>query len=246
MHGLFEEKVKLDLETHVYTHDNGDIYTGFSSVYERISKPFFRGISKKVAEKEGVNAHEVTQRWDAQRDEGVRIDDALTEYCKSGKCEDEKLIPALNQILDNYSAYKENHEQLIVYSEEYKTATAIDKLCLYSNRKDGLYAISDFKCYEKMDLFGGSGWLKEPFSHLPDNKFIKIAFQLSYGAYHFEQLTGRKAKKLFIHLVQPSTIYSEKINQKIIDVPYLRSDVKLLLDMHKENDLNKLNPELTF
>lgn len=243
-HGLFAERVKLDLENHVYTHENGDIYTGFSHVYERISKPFFKGIAKVVAEKEGVEAKEVSQKWDAQRDEGIRIDDALTEYCKTGKCEDEKLIPALNQILEHYSLYKENHEQLIVYSEEYKTATAIDKLCCYSARKDGLVAISDFKCYEKMDLFGGSGWLKEPFSHLPDNKFIKIAFQLGYGAYHFEQLTGRKVKKLFIHMVQPSTIYNEKINQQIIDVPYLRTDVKQLLEIHKE--IMVKNEQLTF
>ena len=244
-HGLFEERVTLDVETHKYTHQNGDVYQGFSRVYETISKPFFKGVANKVADKEGVSVTEVQQRWDGQRDEGSRIDDALTEYCKSGKLSDEKLKPAIDQILSHYNEFHSSHEQLIVYSEEYKTATAIDKLAMYSNRKDGLVAVSDFKCFEKMDLFGGTGWLKAPFNHLPDNKFIKTAFQLSYGAYHFEQLTGRKCKRLFIHMIQPSTIYNEVINQQIIQLPYLRSDVVLLLEMYKKEQELKQYPLTT-
>lgn len=245
-HGLFEPKVKLDLETHSYTHDNGDKYMGFSSVYEKISKPFFRGIANKVAEAEGITATEVTEKWDSQRDEGSRIDDALTEYCKSKTLSDEKLKSGIDQILAHYTDFKVTEEQLVVYNEEFRTATAIDKWCGYSNRKDGLFAIGDFKCFEKMDLFGGTGWLKGPFSHLPDTKFIKTAFQLSYGAYHFEMLTGRKCKRLFIHMIQPSTIYNEVVNQQIIQLPYLRNDVKLLLETFKEEILEDLKPQSVF
>lgn len=243
MHDLFPEKVRLDQESHKYTHDNGDEYVGFTKVFEYISKPFFRGVAKKVAANENISVTEVQERWDGQRDEGSRIDDVLTHYCQTGELKDEKMKGAVEQILSHYKGYHKTYEQLVVYNEEYRTATAIDKLVACSNRKDGLCEIGDFKCFEKMDLFSGTGWLKEPFAHLPDTKFIKTAFQLSYGALHFEMLTGRKCKKLFIHMIQPSTIYNEIVNQQIIQVPYLKTDVIKLLEMNKENILNDLTPK---
>jgi serine protease inhibitor len=47
-------------------------------------------------------------------------------------------------------------------------------------------------------------------------------------------------------MIQPSTIYNEKINQQIIEVPYLKRDVEMLLEMNKENILKQLTPENVF
>lgn len=231
-HSLFEEKVKLDDKTHVYSDDIGNNYMGFSSTFGFISKPFFSGLAKTVAQSEGVSTTEVQNRWDGQRNEGSRIDDALTLYASTGKIADENLDlkESLDQILVHYKDYHKCFEQMVVYNEKYRTATAIDKCGLFTNRKDSSFFISDFKAYEKMEIMTHSGWLKAPFEYLPDSKFIKIGMQLSFGAYHLEQLTGKRCKSLFIHLIKPSTCKEgTKVEQQIIHVPYLKPQIELLL-----------------
>lgn len=242
-HGLFQEKVRLDDETHVYYDDIGNNYMGFSSTFGFVSKPFFEGLHKKVAQSEGVEPSEVKARWDGQRDEGTRIDDALTLYASTGKIEDENidLKESLDQILVHYKDYHKCFEQLVVYNEQYRTATAIDKCGMFTNRKDSSFFISDFKAYEKMQIMDHKGWLKEPFNYLPDSKFTKISFQLSFGAYHLEQLTGKKCKSLFIHLIKPSTCKKDvKVEQQIIHVPYLKPQIELLLSTFADEIKAKL------
>jgi hypothetical protein len=46
-------------------------------------------------------------------------------------------------------------------------------------------------------------------------------------------------------MIQPSTIYNETINQQIIQLPYLRSDVVLLLEMYKKEQELKQYPLTT-
>lgn len=246
-HGLFEEKVKLDAETHVYSDRNAQNYMGFSSTFDFVTTPFFNGAAKLVAAKEGVQTSDIQARWDGQRDEGSRIDDALTLFAASGKVADgnEDIKDALEQILVHYKNYHKTHEQLLVYNETFCTATAIDKVGIHTNRKDSPFDISDFKCFEKMELFEHKGWLKAPFNHLSDTKFIKIAFQLSFGAYHLEQLTGKKVKKLFIHLIKPSTCKKSEdgttiVEQQIIQCPYLKNDIILLLSTFADEIKTKL------
>lgn len=246
-HQLFPENVKLDPESHVYSDDNNQNYMGFSSVFNFIGKEFFAGLHKTVAFSEGIDPSEVRARWDAQREDGNRIDDCLTEYAKTGKLGDENqdLLDAVKQILPYYSEYNKTFEQLIVYNEKYKTATAIDKLSLCTNRKDSPFVTSDFKAFEKMDLMRHNGWLKAPFDYLPDSKFIKIAFQLSYGSYHFEKLTGKRCKQQFIHLVKPSTCKKVgdeevKVEQQIIQVPYMKLEIELLLSTFADEIKTKL------
>lgn len=247
-HGLFHEYVTLSEDTHVYSHSlTGLNYMGFSSVYEHISKPFFAGLHKTVAFSEGVDHSEVKARWDRQRDEGSRIDSALTEYAKTGKLGDENsdLLEAVQQILAHYKDYKKCFEQMVVYNNNYRTATAIDKCGLFTNRSDSSFFISDFKSFEKDNLMEHRGWLKAPFEHLPDTKFTRISFQLSYGAYHLEQLTGKRCKRLFIHLIKPSSCKKcgdepVKVEQQIIEVPYMRNDIILLLSTFADAIKTKL------
>lgn len=235
-HGLFEEKISLDEVNHIYSDKFGNNYMGFTQLFDFIGKPFFANLHKTVAISEGVDPSEVRQRWDNQRDEGSRIDAAVSEFAASGKIADANidLKEAINQILAHYSDYNKTFEQLVVYNEDYRIATAIDKCGLFTNRKDSSFFISDFKCYESMQLFEHKGWLKAPLEHLPDTKFIKIALQLAFGAFMFEKLTGKRCKSLFIHLIKPSTckkIGDEevKVEQQIIHVPYLRMEIELLL-----------------
>lgn len=246
-HGLFHEYVTLN-DAHVYSHSlTGLNYMGFSSVFANISKPFFEGLHKTVAFSEGVQPSEIRARWDGQRDEGSRIDNVLTLYAQTGKIANENLDlkEAVEQILSHYKGYHKCFEQMIVYNDKYRTATAIDKCGLFTNRSDSPFFISDFKCFERMDIYSHKGWLKAPFEHLPDTKFVKIAMQLTYGAYHLEQLTGKRCKELFIHLIKPSSckkIGDEtiKVEQQIIKVPYMKRDIELLLSTFDDEIKAKL------
>lgn len=230
-HGLFEEKVALEPISHTYTDKEGNTYVGFSKVFESICKPFNKDfIAGLVAESGEKTKEQVIGEWDAKRDNGTRIDDALGLYLETGliKEADSDIKELIISVSAEYKKYKKNFSQVIVYNEERKTAGAIDRTFLFTYQKDANFGMSDYKCFEKDDLHERRGWLLEPFNHLPNSKFVKIAFQLSYYAFHFEELTGRKCNELFIHVINPLT----QTHQKVF-VPYLRNDVKLLLDVYR-------------
>lgn len=228
-HGLFEEKVKCD-ENHVYSDNEGNEYISFSKLYDLICPPFDSGVSRFVAKAKGVTQEEILGEWNDKRDNGTRIDDALTLYFETGliKEENNDIKDLILSVAGEYKKHKRGFSQIIVYSEKHRTAGTSDKTFLFTYMKDSAFGKSDFKCFEKDDLFKRRGWLNAPFEHLPNTKYTKIAFQLSYYAYHFEELTRRKCNELFIHVINPAT----QTHQKVY-CPYMKHDVKLLLETYK-------------
>lgn len=253
MHTLFPNKVKLEPVSHRYYHDNGDEYFGFSKMYEYVCKKFdAESISRFVAKAKGVSASEIREEWDSKTENGTRIDEAIELYAKSGQIlkENETSADLIRSVLDEYSNYNKCYEQLVVYNEKTRTAGSVDKTFIYSNRKDSAFGMSDFKCFEDVlntdgtikyfseeTLYVHRGWLNPPFEHLPNTKYTKISFQLSYYADHFEGLTGRKCKSLFIHLIDPI-----RKTHKKIPVMYMKNDVKLLLDTYSGQIINNQEP----
>lgn len=239
IHSLYPNKVRLDEEQHRYFDASGQEYIGFSSAFEFIHKKFdAHSISRFVAKAKGVSAQEVRDEWSSKTDNGTRIDKALELYAKSGQIlkEDEDIAELVKSVLAEYKIYNSCYEQLVVYNEETRTAGSLDKLFIFSNRKDSAFGISDFKSFESDNLHEHRGWLSAPFEHLPSTKYTKICFQLSYYAYHFELLTGKKCKSLFIHLIDPVN----KTHQKI-PVTYLKNDIKIFLESYKPFFLAKLD-----
>jgi hypothetical protein len=244
MEPLFPAKVVLTEPDHKYHDSAGQEYMSFSSVYEFVCERFD---AKKIAyfaggkNEEGMIAK--LNEWDKKREVGVRLDKALTEYAKTGRTDEQDLLDAVKTILGTYAPH--TAEQVVVYNEQYRTAGTADKISFTSNRKDSKFIVSDFKCYEKFDLHESRGWLKAPFEHLPKSKFIQISFQLSYYAFHFEQLTGKKCNGMFIHLIDPTTIGGEIREQKI-HVPYLKNDILILLETFKDQIKEKLSNKNEF
>lgn len=240
-HGLFEEKVKLDEESHRYFDGAGNEYISFSRIYDMICDPFdSENISRFVAKARGCSQDEVKQEWGSKTENGTRIDEAITLYSKLGIIKDENndIIDLVRDVTAEYNRYRKNFSQVVLYNEKYRTAGTADKLFLFTYMKNSNFGISDIKCFENVynqdgsikytsyeTLFVRRGWLKEPFSHLPSTKLTKISFQLSAYAYYFEELTGKKCNELYIHLINPTT----KMHQKVY-VPYMRSDIRLLLE----------------
>lgn len=201
-------------------------------------------IARFVAKAKGISQEEVKQEWNSRTDNGSRIDKALERYAKDGVIlgEDADILELIRSVNEEYKDYHKSYEQLVLYSEQYRVAGSTDKLFVFSNRKDSAFGISDFKAYEKpQDLTKHRGWCKEPFNHLPNSKFTKISFQLSVYAFMFEQLTGRRCKELFIHVID-----SVNKTHKKVHVPYLKNDVLILLETYKEDILKQLIPETVF
>lgn len=245
---LFPEKVKLSEPDHKYYDENGEEYLSFSSIYEFVSAKFD---AQKVAYFTGGKSEQgmiaKLDEWDAKRAEGVRIDNALLQYAKEGKVSeaDKDIEEAVKEILSDYT--KPTFEQLVVYNTHWRTAGTLDKLTLSSNRKDSKFTVSDFKCFENFDLHESRGWLKAPFDYLPKSKFIQIAFQLSYYAYHIEHLTAKKCDGLFIHLICPNSCKSGgKVKQERIYIPYMKMEIEVLLETFKDQIKERLTNKNEF
>lgn len=108
--------------------------------------------------------------------------------------------------------------------------------------------MSDFKCFEKEISYMPSGtrFLNAPFDHLANTKYTKIAFQCSFYSFLFEELTGRKPIRQFIHWIDPRTVKRDvngelKVLHKQIPIPYLKNDVILFLETYKEKILTLTN-----
>jgi hypothetical protein len=244
IHTLYPNKVRLDKDAHKYFDLLGNEYMSFSKLFHFVSTPFdAQNISRHVARAQNTSQEDVLSKWTKQRDNGTKIDEALELYAYSGQIleSNANISDLIKSIITEYKVFNKCYEQLVVYSEKYRVAGSLDKMFLFSNRKDSAFGMSDFKAFEKGDLHVHRGWMNEPFSHLPNTKYTKISFQLSYYAHLFEELTSRKCKQLFIHLIDPVN----KTHQKI-PLNYMKTDVKLLLETYKNQVLSQLEVEEGF
>lgn len=248
---MYEQKVTLNQEHRYFDRANNE-YIGFSKLFDNfMTKPFDAEMAAiGTAKSEGISKSDVIARWDAQREEGVRIDDAIDYYSKTGffKPEDSDIADGVKGILKVYDDYHKSYGQLVLFSEQYRVAGMCDRLSLISNRKDASFVMSDFKCFEKeiSHVPSGTRFLNAPFDHLVNTKYTKIAFQLSFYSFMFEQLTGRKCIRQFIHWIDPRTVKRNEDGElnlvhKQIPVPYLKNDVIIFLETYKEKILTLTN-----
>jgi len=108
--------------------------------------------------------------------------------------------------------------------------------------------IADFKTNLKGHITFRSEYKKRlypPLEHLQDCDYTKYCLQLSIYAFFFERLTGRKVRNIFVHFVPPL----DMLTHHKVQMPYLKTDVKILLDAYKEKNRNlvvQLNAEGEF
>jgi hypothetical protein len=250
IHTLYDQRVHLDVEAHKYFDSSGLEYMGFSSLYQFLAPKFNANfIAKHVAKSENTTADAILNKWQSATDEGTRIDAALELYAQTGRILDENadLEPVIKHILMKYKDYHRCYEQLVVYSEKYRTAGSLDKIGIMSNRKDSRFHLIDFKCFVNGMSYEpkGQAWLNPPFDYLPNTKYTKINFQTSYYTWHFEQLTGRKCERIFVDMIRPVKDSDGKIvsyNNSVIPMPYLKPQIELLLETYKDTIINLLDP----
>lgn len=251
IHNLFPNDVYLEPIEHKYFDGHGNRYMSFSALYGKLVKKFDADkVSRMVAAGTGQNSEDIKESWNQATLNGSRIDKALELYAQTATIldSDQDLKNLVPYVLEKYKPYSKTFEQGVPYSKEYRVAGSWDKLSLVSSRKDSKFVMSDFKCFEKglYSLFTvkGQSWLNAPFEHLPNNKFTKISFQLSFYSHLFEELTGRKCQGLFIDLIVPKWDYDNRLlsfENHVVNVNYLKNDVKILLEWFKSDILNEVS-----
>ncbi len=252
VHTLFPNKVYLDSEQHKYFDNEGLEYMGFSRLYGYICPKFdSENISKFVAKNSGTSQESVKATWQKTTDNGTRIDKALELYAQTANIleSDRDIEHLVKEVLAKYKNYDKTFEQGIPYCSKRRLAGSWDKLSLTSNRKDSKFHLSDFKCFEKgydsLFKISGQAFLNAPFEHLPNTKFTKISFQLSYYAYLFELITGRKCERLFIDLITPiwnSDGTLKEYKNEVVPTMYLKNDVIALISHFEDRIIEDMTP----
>lgn len=254
IHTLFPNEVYLEPTKHQYFDSKGNQYISFSALYGKLVKKFDADkISKQCAKYSDKSADEIRQTWNQTAIQGTRFDNALEMYSETATFldSDEDLKQAVPKILEKYKIYNKTYHQVVVYDKEYRVAGSTDSSCLVTNRSDSRFHKGDWKCFEKgvdslFTVVKDQPWLNAPFEHLPNTKFTKISFQLSYYARLFEKLTGRKCEKLFIDLIVPKWDSNGKLlsyENHVVNVNYLKTDIDLLLATFKDSIMEDLEPK---
>ena len=248
IHNLFPNEVYLEPNEHKYFDSEGNQYISFSVLYGKLVKKF--DADKIAGQYRTKSKSEVLAMWNQTATNGTRIDKALEVYAQTAVIseDDSDLAKLIPDVLSKYKVYNSTYEQGVPYSKKYRVAGSWDKNSMVSNRKDSKFHLSDFKCFEKgydsLFTIKGQSCLNAPFDHLPNNKFTKISFQLSFYAHLFEELTGRKCEKLFIDLITPVFDENHRLisyKNEVVPTMYLKNDIKIFLETFKEEILDMLD-----
>lgn len=260
---MFPQNVILEPISHVYKNKQGDKYLSVSALLSMLSEPFAKDtIAGFVAKSRGVSKEVVIAEWDKKRDDaaahGTRIHNCLETYSDFKKVadEDKELEEMAKFVNSTYSKYNKCHNEVTLYSDKYRIAGTTDKICVISKTENCDVDIADFKTNLSKPIQYFSEYKKtlyEPLNHLQDCNFIKYSIQLALYAYMFEELTGRRVRQLYIHMIPPPIInedgsmdYSPLLNHQRIPVYYAKNDVKLLLEHYSSAILEKCKQEESF
>lgn len=228
-HGLFEEKVALEPIKHVYTDKIGNEYVSVSKLLSMLSESFENTFAYRNATPEKLAEWKL--KGDVAREHGTNVHKAIETYAQFKTCENPEWETGIKSILEVYKGYR-CYDEVCLYNEEYRIAGTADKISAVGTGKNVSVIISDFKTNISKGIYYHSDYSKclyPPFEHLQDANYIKYSLQLSLYAYMWENLTGRKIKRMFIHFI-PADDFTK---HEIIPVNYMKHDVKLLLDTYK-------------
>ena len=212
------------------------------------------GMAEKVANRDGKTIQEVLDEWAYKRDfscakgstchEFVQNLWSGNEYKLISYDESAEYFNAVNKIYvqaHNFrSDYQDHLEHLIdelpIGSEEYDIASCVDHL--FYNKLTGGLVLVDYKTNSLMDGYNKKAYkkaMKVPLSHINDDALHHYHIQLSIYKYLIEKYTGLKVDEMFI------VYMSENIeNYEIIDIPYLKEEVEMILNTRKVKNMKSV------
>jgi hypothetical protein len=156
---IFGQKINFDSPSHIYTNDKGQIYLSGSKYADRFAKEFPGDIiSKKMADKSGIEQQLILDAWTAKSDVssgfGTAIHLALENYSKYGAMS-KKLDkpyhlhdhPVINKCVKEFFKGRSKEialSEALVIDHERRLAGTIDRLLLV-NKKKKVCRVQDYK-----------------------------------------------------------------------------------------------------
>jgi len=240
-------------EDHHYEYKGRKVGTSVTSYYAQYENKFdAEAIAEKVAIKENRSIQDVLDEWKRKNEFACAKGSTCHEYVQSLWSGDEWVFKEFdksknyetavdliqNQANNFYDDYKDRLEHLadeyVIGSEEYDIASAIDHL--FINKLTGGLVLADYKT--NSDLYKNDKYAKQmkvPLTHLKDNTLTHYYLQLSIYKYIVEKYTNLKIEEMFI------VYMSENIeNYEIIETPYLKEEVELILENRRVKNMNSV------
>ena len=212
------------------------------------------GMAEKVANRDGKTIQEVLDEWAYKRDFSCEKGTTCHEYAQSlwsGETwfenpfdftqEYRSAVNKINLQANNFKKDYQDHlehlqDELPIGSEEYDIASCVDHL--FYNKLTGGLVLVDYKTNSLMDGYNKKAYkkaMKVPLSHLNDDALHHYHIQLSIYKYLIEKYTGLKVDEMFI------VYMSENIeNYEIIDIPYLKEEVEMILNTRKVKNMKSV------
>ena len=212
------------------------------------------GMAEKVANRDGKTIQQVLDEWAYKRDFSCEKGTTCHEYAQhlwsgnewqfkdfDGSRNYEIAVDLIQNQANNFKDdYEERLEHLIdelpIGSEEYDIASCVDHL--FYNKLTGGLVLVDYKTNSLMDGYNKKPYkkaMKVPLSHINDDSLSHYYIQLSIYKFLIEKYTGLKVDEMFI------VYMSENIeNYEIIDIPYLKEEVEIILELRKVKKMSKI------
>ena len=181
----------------------------------------------------GTTCHEYAQSlWSGNKWSFLPFDNSL-EYLKAFTTIQKQ---ANNFIVDYQNHLEHLQDELVVGSEEYDIASAVDHL--FYNKLTGGLVLVDYKTNSYMSGYNKKAYskkMKVPLSHINDDALHHYHIQLSVYKFLIEKYTGLKVDEMFI------VYMSENIeNYEIIEIPYLKDEVEKILENRKVKNMKSV------
>lgn len=233
----------FDEDKHSYTDIHGNAYLSVSALLKKVTPEFPReAISRAVAKRDGKTQQEVLKEWDQLRDSAIvrgnAIHNALEHYAKTEKVLESNWEQMIKSVMGIYDIYEKVYAEKRLYYVKGLICGTTDKMCY---RGSNIMDYNDYKTNERNGIQYTSKYNKfllDPVSHLEDCNYNKYALQISTYAYIGEKQFGYKAGRLSLTFIPPDNVN----NWQRIPVPYMRAEVKNIVDWYMESDEFKATP----
>lgn len=183
----------------------------------------------------GTTCHEYAQSlWSGEEYNALHFDES-PEYMNA-------LVRVRGQAINFWSDYRDRLEhlqdELIIGSEEYDIASAVDHL--FYNKLTGGLVLVDYKTNSTLKGYNDdiknrkyTKKMKVPLHNIDDDALHHYYIQLSIYRFLIEKYTGLKVDEMFI------VYMSENIeNYEIIEIPYLEKEVEEILENRRKLNMN--------
>lgn len=240
---------------HHYEYKGERVGVSVTRLIEEYAQEFKQQeIAERVATRDGKSVQEVLDEWKYKNQFACEKGSTCHEFAQSrwsgevwqekhfdGSEEYERAVEIIqwqaNEFRTNYKDRLEHlADEYIVGSSEYDIASAIDHL--FINKLTGELVLVDYKTNSYLSGYNKKTYskrMKVPLQHLNDDAIHHYYIQLSIYKYLIEKYTGLKVSEMFI------VYFSENIeNYEIIDIPYLKNEVEMILENRRRINMNSV------